>query len=246
MNSGSRCSNSDRHKKRIKQSRRLHIKDRTAVVTGASRGIGLAITERLNYYGAKVITPLRSELDLLSNESVDKYLASLKEPVDILINNAGVNNIAACESVTDENLQETLQVNLVAPFRLARALTPLMAKRGYGRIVNISSIWSVVSKGGRLPYSMSKSGLSGLTRTLAVEVARFNVLVNGLAPGFVNTELTSQNNTEKDLAAIRAMIPTGRLAEPEEIAEVVSFLCSAKNSYITGQTIVVDGGFSIQ
>jgi 3-oxoacyl-[acyl-carrier protein] reductase len=121
-----------------------------------------------------------------------------------------------------------------------------MAKRGYGRIVNISSIWSVVSKGGRLPYSMSKSGLSGLTRTLAVEVAQFNVLVNGVAPGFVNTELTSQNNSEQDLAAIRAMIPAGRLAEPEEIAEIVSFLCSAKNSYITGQTIVVDGGFSIQ
>jgi 3-oxoacyl-[acyl-carrier protein] reductase len=183
---------------------------------------------------------------LLSNESVDRYLASLKEPVDILVNDAGVNKIAPLEAVTDENLQEALQVNLVAPFRLARDLAPLMAKRGYGRIVNISSIWSVVSKGGRLPYSMSKSGLSGLTRTLAVEVAQFNVLVNGVAPGFVNTELTSQNNSEQDLAAIRAMIPAGRLAEPEEIAEIVSFLCSAKNSYITGQTIVVDGGFSIQ
>ncbi len=193
-----------------------------------------------------MIAPHRSELDLLSNESIDIYLASLKEPVDILVNDAGVNNIAPFEAVTDENLEETLQINLVAPFRLARALVPRMTKKGYGRIVNISSVWSVVSKGGRLPYSMSKSGLSGLTRTLAVEVARFNVLVNGVAPGFVNTELTNQNNSEQDLAAIRAMIPSDRLAEPREIAEVVSFLCSSKNTYITGQTIVVDGGFSIQ
>ncbi len=193
-----------------------------------------------------MITPRRSELDLLSNESIDRYLASLQSPVDILINDAGINNIAPFEAVTDENLQQTLQVNLVAPFRISRFIASLMAKRGYGRIVNISSVWSVVSKSGRLPYAMSKSGLAGLTRTLAVEVARFNVLVNGVAPGFVNTELTSQNNSEQDLAAIRSMIPTGRLAEPDEIAETVSFLCSSRNSYITGQTIVADGGFSIQ
>jgi 3-oxoacyl-[acyl-carrier protein] reductase len=166
--------------------------------------------------------------------------------VDILVNNAGVNRIAPYEAVTDDSLQETLQVNLIAPMRLARALAPRMAARAYGRIVNISSIWSVVSKGGRLPYSMSKSGLNGMTRTLAVEVAPFNVLVNGVAPGFVNTELTKQNNTEQDLTAIRCTIAMRRLAEPEEIAEVVSFLCSERNSYITGQTIVVDGGFSIQ
>jgi 3-oxoacyl-[acyl-carrier protein] reductase len=193
-----------------------------------------------------VIRPHRAELDLLSNESIDNYLASLKKPVDILVNDAGVNNIAPFDEVTDENLQQTLQINLIAPFRLARVLASQMAKRGYGRIVNISSIWSVVSKSGRLSYAMSKSGLSGLTRTLAVEVARFNVLVNGVAPGFVNTELTSQNNSEQDLAEIRALIPAERLAEPGEIAEVVSFLCSSKNSYITGQTIVVDGGFSIR
>lgn len=148
--------------------------------------------------------------------------------------------------MTDDNLQETLQVNLTAPMRLARTLAPRMAERAYGRIVSISSIWSVVSKGGRLAYSMSKSGLSGMTRTLAVELAPFNVLVNAVAPGFVNTELTKQNNTEQDLAVIRNMIPMRRLAEPEEIAEIVSFLCSGKNTYITGQTILIDGGFSIQ
>jgi 3-oxoacyl-[acyl-carrier protein] reductase len=219
---------------------------KTALVTGGSRGIGLAIAERLKYYGARIIAPTRSELDLLSNESIDRYLASLEEPVDILVNNAGVNKIATYEAVTDGNLQETLQVNLVAPTRLARALAPRMAERAYGRIVSISSLWGVVSKGGRLAYSMSKSGLSGMTRTLAIELAPFNVLVNAVAPGFVSTELTKQNNTEQDLAVIRNMIPMRRLAEPEEIAEIVSFLCSGKNTYITGQTILVDGGFSIQ
>ena len=245
MNSASRCSNSDRHRRRNK-GRGPKIKQRTALVTGASRGIGRAVVERLKYYGARTITPVRSELDLLSNESIDRYLASLKGPVDILVNNAGINKIAPYEAVTDDNLQETLQLNLIAPIRLARALAPRMAERAYGRIVNISSIWSIVSKGGRLPYSVSKSGLNGMTRTLAVEVAPFNVLVNGVAPGFVNTELTKQNNSEQDLATIRGAIAMRRLAEPQEIAEVVSFLCSEKNSYVTGQIIVVDGGFSIQ
>ena len=216
------------------------------MVTGASRGIGLAIAELLRDYGARILTPGHSELDLSSNASIDQYLAALKDPVDVLVNNAGINRIALYDKTTDEDLQETLQINLVAPARLAKALAPQMAQRGHGRIVNISSIWSVVSKPGRLTYAMSKSGLHGMIRTLALELAPFNVLVNGVAPGFVNTELTRQNNTEQELDVIRNMLPMRRLAEPVEIAETVAFLCSGKNTYITGQVILVDGGFSIQ
>jgi 3-oxoacyl-[acyl-carrier protein] reductase len=119
-----------------------------------------------------------------------------------------------------------------------------MMERRYGRIVNISSIWSVVSKPRRITYSASKSGLNGLTRTLAVELAPHNILVNAVAPGFVLTEMTRQNNTEADLDAICRTIPAQRLAQPEEIAEVVAFLCSEANSYLTGQTLLVDGGFT--
>jgi 3-oxoacyl-[acyl-carrier protein] reductase len=219
---------------------------RTALVTGASRGIGFAIAARLRHDGVRVLAPSRGELDLLSNASIDAYLAALKEPVDILVNNAGINRLAAGIEVPDSDIEDTLQVNLVAPIRLIRGIAPQMIARSYGRIVNISSIWSMVTKPRRATYSASKSGLNGMTRTLAVELAPFNVLVNAVAPGYVNTELTRQNNTEQELEAIRKTIPLQRLAEPDEIAEVVSFLCSEKNSYITGQIIVVDGGFTCQ
>lgn len=222
------------------------MKGRTALVTGAARGIGLATAARLRSGGARVLTPPRSELDLLSNESIDSYLAALDEPVDVLVNNAGINRLAAGVELSDEDLRETLQVNLLSPLRLVRGLAPQMIARGYGRIVNISSIWSVVSKPRRVSYAASKAAINGVTRTLAIELAPFNVLVNAVAPGYVNTELTKQNNTEEDLAAIRQTIPMRRLAEPDEIAEVVAFLCSEKNSYITGQVVLADGGFTCQ
>ena len=134
----------------------------------------------------------------------------------------------------------------MAPMRLIRALSPQMAHRGYGRIVNISSIWSGVAKPRRFVYATTKAGVNGMTRALAVEMAATGVLVNSVAPGFVNTELTQQNNSVEAITQIAANVPIGRLAEPEEIAEVVAFLCSRRNSYLTGQTIFVDGGFTCQ
>jgi NAD(P)-dependent dehydrogenase (short-subunit alcohol dehydrogenase family) len=214
------------------------------LVTGASRGIGLAIADRLRQEGVRVLTPDRSCLDLSSSTSMDAYLSTLNERIDILVNDAGINKLSSGQEVTDADLYETLQVNLAAPLRLIRALSPRMVENNYGRIVNISSIWSVVSKQRRVTYSMSKAGLNALTRSLAVELAPHNVLVNAVAPGFVNTELTSQNNSPEEIEAINRLIPMGRLAEPAEIAELVFFLCSEKNSYITGQTLLVDGGFT--
>jgi 3-oxoacyl-[acyl-carrier protein] reductase len=222
------------------------MSEKTALVTGASRGIGLAIANRLNKNGVKVLTPPRGELDLLSNASIDAYTNSMKEDIDILINNAGINLLSALPELSDSNVIDTFQVNLVAPLRLTRRFAPPMIQRRYGRIVNVSSIWSMISKFARVSYSISKSGINGMTRALAVELAPHNVLVNAVAPGYVNTELTRQNNTDEQLEAIRNTIPVKRLAEPDEIAEVVAFLCSERNTYITGQVILVDGGFTCQ
>lgn len=222
------------------------MKGKTALVTGATRGIGRAIAELFKEEGALVLTPTHEGMDLSSNESIDRYCRELDRPVDILVNNAGINPLGAGVEFTDADLAATMQVNLLAPMRLVRALAPGMVARGYGRIVNISSIWSGVSKPRRFVYSTTKAGINGMTLALAVELAPAGVLVNAVAPGYVDTELTRQNNTEEALRAIARTIPVGRLAEPGEIAELVVYLCSARNSYITGQTIFADGGFTCQ
>jgi NAD(P)-dependent dehydrogenase (short-subunit alcohol dehydrogenase family) len=216
---------------------------KTALVTGASRGLGKVFVEQLVKNGMRVLTPNRQQLDLLSNKAIDNYLSSLTEPIDVLVNNAGINRISQT-TFSDLDLEDTLQVNLVGPIRLTRGLIPGMIERRYGRIVNISSIWSIVAKPGRITYAISKAGLNGYTRSLSVELAPYNILVNAVAPGYVNTELTRQNNTEQDLQLICKTIPIKRLAEPIEIARFVAFLCSEENSYLTGQCLVIDGGYS--
>jgi 3-oxoacyl-[acyl-carrier protein] reductase len=217
---------------------------RTALVTGASRGIGATIASKLMASDCKVLTPSRTELDLGSDRSMESYLASLDQPIDILINDAGINRIAMLENIQSADIKDTLQLNLLAPFRLIQFLAPQMKARNYGRIVNISSVWSVVSRAGRTSYTMSKTALNGMTRSLAVELAPFNILVNAVAPGYVMTDLTRQNNSPAEIEKISQTIPLQRLAEPQEIADVVSFLCSEQNTYLTGQTIVVDGGYT--
>jgi len=217
---------------------------RTALVTGASRGIGAAIVAQLEKDGCKVLTPSRSEMDLSSSHSIGQYLANLKEDIDILVNNAGINQIAALDDIELANVISILQVNLLAAFQLAQHLSKDMKQRKYGRIVNISSLWSVVTRSGRTSYAMSKTAINGMTRSMAIELASFNVLVNSVAPGYVLTDLTRQNNSPEEIEKIAQAIPMKRLAEPEEIANLVAFMCSEKNSYLTGQTIVVDGGYS--
>lgn len=219
---------------------------RTALVTGGSRGIGLSIAQTLSGYGYNVILPTRQEMNLLSNDSIDKYLSVLSDRIDIVVNNAGINPIAEIQNIGDSDIDDTLQVNLVAPFRIIKNLVPAMIENHFGRIVNISSIWSIVSRSGRAVYSASKSGLNGMTRTMAIELAQYNILINNVAPGYVNTELTNKNNSPEEIEMIKNSIPARRLAEPKEIAEAVHFLVSDLNTYITGQTLFIDGGYTCQ
>ena len=161
-----------------------------------------------------------------------------------LINNAGINDIVCMEDADDETIERMLEVDLVSPMRLVRGFIPRLRESPYGRIVNIGSIWASVSKPGRGLYSAAKNGLHGLTNALAVELASSGVLVNTVCPGFTATELTRKNNSPEQIAQIEGDIPLGRLAEPEEIARAVVFFGSKENTYITGQKILVDGGFT--
>ena len=216
---------------------------RTALITGASRGIGAAIARRLQDEGLRILSPSSKTLDLASTVSIDTYLSQLTDPVDILVNNAGINRLGSIDEISGKDFEEVIQVNLLSHFQLTQGLVKGMKARGYGRIVNISSIWSLVSRERRVTYSAAKAGLNGLTRALALELAPYHIMVDAVAPGYINTELTKKNNTPEALERIAGEIPLGRLGEPAEIAECVAFLCSPKNSYMTGQVIVLDGGY---
>jgi 3-oxoacyl-[acyl-carrier protein] reductase len=219
-------------------------KKKRALITGASRGIGHAIMALLLEQGYEVVAPGHQELDLSSVRSMEEYIGTIKSDFDVLVNNAGINPIAKLCALDASVLAEVISVNLVAPIMLMKYCSVGMVERGYGRIVNISSIWGSVSKEGRGAYSAAKAGLEGVTRTAAIELGAYNVLVNAVAPGFVLTDLTRKNNSPEEIERIASSLPLKRLADPIEVAKFVEFLCSESNSFITGQTIRIDGGFS--
>ncbi|MBQ9625965.1 MAG: SDR family oxidoreductase [Treponema sp.] len=225
----------------------MNNKKKTAFITGASRGIGKAIKEVFGRNGYKTVCPTRSELELSSQKSVADYCKKHKDDVfDVIVNCAGINDINQIENVSDEEMNRMIQVDLLSPIMLLRAFVPAMKRQKYGRIVNIGSIWAQVSKPGRGMYSAAKNGIHGITNALALECAESNVLVNTVCPGFTLTELTKKNNTPDEIKRISADIPAKRMAEPCEIAEAVYFLASEKNTYLTGQKILVDGGYTIK
>lgn len=217
---------------------------RKVLVTGGSRGIGKAIVQKFEEHGYLVTAPTRQELNLLDADSIINFIEAHGDGYDIIINNAGINDVNEIADITDDEIQRMMETNLIAPIKLLRGFTGAMKKNHYGRIVNIASIWAVVSKSGRCVYSATKNGIHGVTNTLAVELAKDNILVNTVCPGFTMTELTIKNNTVEEIEQISSDIPMKRMAKPEEIAEVVYFLCSEQNTYLTGQKIVVDGGFT--
>ena len=205
-----------------------------ALVTGGSRGIGKAIVELFRSKGVEVYSPTREELDLTKNFNLEK------KQFDILINNAGINPLKNLDSITDD---EVLQVNYKASLLLCQLCLPYMVEQGFGRILNIGSIWIDLAKPKRLAYSASKAALHSLTKAIVVEYGSKGILANTLSPGFIHTELTLQNNTPEEIYNIKEKIPTGRLGTPEEIAEV-AYALTVTNTFIAGQNIVVDGGYS--
>ena len=221
------------------------MKMRKVLITGASRGIGAATAEIFRTHGYEVSAPSHQELDLADEESIERFIRLHQDVTyDIIINNAGINDINEIENITDREIEDMIAINLIAPIKLIRGFVGNMKRAQYGRIVNIGSIWGVVSKEGRCVYSATKNGIHGVTNTLAVELAKYNILVNTVCPGFTLTELTKKNNTEEEIKRISDEIPVGRMADPKEIAQVIYFLCSEENTYLTGQKITVDGGYA--
>lgn len=220
------------------------MESKIALVTGASRGIGKSIKEVLSKDGIEIISPNRNELDLSSSESIDKFLSQTSANIDIIINNAGILKVGEHNEFSSDDFHEILQVNVVAPFKIISGFVEKMKIHSFGRIVNISSVWGQKSKKGRTLYSSSKAALDALTRSLAIEFASYNILINSVAPGYIETDMLKQCNTEEELSIIRDTIPMKRFGKKIEIAELVRFLSSEDNSYITGQVFTIDGGYT--
>lgn len=236
----------------------MQLSGKTILVSGATKGIGAAIAKRFHAEGARVIGTGRAAncdpvayihtylpVDFSRADEVIEFSGKIAEiGIDVLVNNAGINKISPFEEIQSEDFASIIQVNLTAPMLLCRAVIPHMKKNGWGRIVNLSSIFGKISREFRAPYSASKFGLDGLTIALSAELSEFGILANCVAPGFTETDLTKKILGATGMAKLAEDIPMKRLAEPFEIAELVYWLGSPLNTYLTGQNIAIDGGFS--
>jgi NAD(P)-dependent dehydrogenase (short-subunit alcohol dehydrogenase family) len=243
------------------------LKDKVAIVTGGGRGIGRAIAHRLAEAGAKIVVAdidlsvasktaqgvserrskaLACAVDVTDESSVGSLVGvTLKNfgRVDILVNNAGIMFRTRFAGISKAEWDQTLRVNLTGPFLCIKAVLPLLKKQKYGRIVNISSsAGRNVSTLGGAHYTATKAGLLGLTRAAAKEVAPFGITVNAICPGLIDTKMARDTTSRAELSAFVNSFPIKRLGRPEEIGDLVVFLCSDGAAYITGASIDINGG----
>ncbi|MXP51001.1 3-oxoacyl-ACP reductase FabG [Pantoea sp. SoEX] len=240
----------------------MNLKDKIALVTGASRGIGLAIAEKLSFIGTYVIgtstsqkgvsiinTYLKNQgkgiiLNVNDSECISSVLEEIKSEyghIDILVNNAGITRDNLLIRMSNNDWQDVLDTNLTSVFRISKAVIPFMIKRRIGRIITISSISGTYGNIGQTNYAASKAGLIGFSKSLALEIASRGITVNIVSPGFIETDMTRILNKDQR-ANILAKISMKRLGQPKEVANVVAFLASEEASYITGEIINVNGG----
>ena len=235
----------------------LGMKNKKVWVTGGTRGIGYAIASAFLEQGSEVHITGTAEkghgpsdsiyhsCDFKNTGSLENLCDSMKQlGINVLINNAGINKTGAFVEFSPEDFLSIQQVNLYSAFRLIQAVLPGMISKKWGRIINITSIFSIVSKEYRAPYSASKFGMDGMTASLATEVAESGVLVNSVAPGFIDTELTRKVLGERGMREMATKVPIRRMGRPEEVARLVLWLASNENTFVSAQNIAIDGGFS--
>ncbi|KEI84422.1 3-ketoacyl-ACP reductase [Clostridium botulinum B2 433] len=245
------------------------LEGRTAIVTGASRGIGRAIAKKLASMGANLVLNYRS-----SAKEIDTLLEEIKEfgietlviqgdvssfedskkiadeaknkfgTIDILINNAGITKDSLILRMTEEDFDKVISVNLKGVYNCSKHIAPIMLKQRSGKIINISSVVGVAGNAGQCNYAAAKAGVIGITKSLAKELGSRGITVNAVAPGYIRTDMTDAL-PEKVKKSIEDLLPLKRLGTPEDVAEAVGFLASDKAAYITGQVIHVDGGMII-
>ncbi|MCS7238554.1 MAG: 3-oxoacyl-[acyl-carrier-protein] reductase [Thermoguttaceae bacterium] len=246
---------------------RVDLRDKVALVTGAGRGIGQAIAFSLADAGATVAcVDINKELldgtvagieskgfrakgwvcDVSDAAQVDRMVQDVLKTfsrIDILVNNAGITRDNLILRMKDDEWDAVLNVNLRGAFLMCRAVAKAMIRAHSGRIVNIASVSGMIGNPGQANYSASKAGLIGLTRTLARELAKRNITVNAVAPGFIGTEMSAKLGQEV-IEEIKQRTPLGRLGDPQDVADAVLFLCSEAAGFITGHVLVVDGGLT--
>jgi 3-oxoacyl-[acyl-carrier protein] reductase len=241
---------------------KIDLTGRTALVTGSTRGIGRAIAETLAGAGARVAVVGRdqaraAEVAGALGGSAQGFAADVGDPasvvalveavesafgqIDILVNNAGLTRDNILFRIKDDDWDTVIDANLRGAFIAIRSASRGMMKRRWGRIINIASIVGITGNKGQANYAASKAGLIGLTKSVAKELGSRNILVNAIAPGFIETDMTAAMMPEAR-AALAGQIPLARLGSPQDIASTVAFLASEHASYITGQVVVVDGG----
>lgn len=241
------------------------LSGQVAVVTGSSQGLGKAVAIALGQNGAHVVCLARNTDKLAETVASISEAGGMATPVacdvtdraatvdviesahkshgrlDILVNNAGVTRDKLLRGMSDEEWDDVIATNLTSCFICCRAVANVMRRAKYGRIINMASISGLIGNPGQANYSASKAGMIGLTRTLSKELANRNITVNAVAPGFIESEMTAKLG-EVVLEEVRKRIPANRVGKPEDVAAAVLFLASPAAGYITGQTIVVDGG----
>lgn len=246
----------------------MSLTGRVALVTGSTRGIGRAVAARLVREGAVVVVTGRDKdvaesvaaeldgdggraiglpLEVSRPESVDELISEVNERlggIDILVNNAGITRDTLLMRMSDEDWDQVVDVNLKGAVRCAKGVLRGMLKKRWGRIINISSVVGIIGNPGQTNYSASKAALIGFTKSLAREVASRGITVNAVAPGYIESDMTDAL-TKEQKDAIADRIPQGRVGTPEEVAGCVAFLASEDASYITGHTLVVDGGLAM-